>query len=136
MVAILVDFHPGHQAATAEYRARLGRGETLAVAAHSLAEIFAVLTRSPVPLRVSAERALQAIERAFVGQREVVGLDPIEYLTVLRGADSGGVTGGQIYDALIAACARKANVDVLLTYNERHFRRFEGDGLRILVPGA
>jgi predicted nucleic acid-binding protein len=42
----------------------------------------------------------------------------------------------RVYDALIAACAKKAKVDVLLTFNERHFRQFEGDGLSIEVPSA
>jgi predicted nucleic acid-binding protein len=136
MVAILVDFHFGHQAAAAEYGARLGRGEIMAVAAHSLAETFAVLTRSPTPVRFSTERALSAIDRAFLTRGEIVALETSEYVAALRAAVTSGVSGGQIYDALIAACARKAHVDVLMTYNDRHFRRFEGDGLRILVPGA
>jgi hypothetical protein len=55
-------------------------------------------------------------------------------MTLLDNASPQGVVGGRIYDMVIAMCARKGQVDVLLTFNERHFRQFEGSGLRVLVP--
>ena len=41
---------------------------------------------------------------------------------------------GQTYDVVIAACARKARANVLLTFNEKHFAPFAGDDLEIIVP--
>jgi len=53
---------------------------------------------------------------------------------LLRGAPEAQISGGQVYDAVIAACARKARVNALLTFNEKHFEPFAGDGLEIVVP--
>jgi len=46
-----------------------------------------------------------------------------------------GLTGGIVYDALIAFAARKAKVDRMLTFNVSNFRRVwpEG-GDRIIAP--
>jgi len=42
------------------------------------------------------------------------------------------ITGGGIYDAIIAQAALKANVDVLLTMNSKHFTRL-GEHISRLV---
>ena len=43
-----------------------------------------------------------------------------------------GITGGGIYDGLLARCAEKAKADILLTWNLRDFTRF-GPGVTQLV---
>jgi hypothetical protein len=45
MVAAVCFWHEHHAAAVAEIKRRLEHGEQLAVAAHALAETYAVLTR-------------------------------------------------------------------------------------------
>jgi predicted nucleic acid-binding protein len=41
-----------------------------------------------------------------------------------------------IYDALLLACARKANADRIYTWNLRHFRALAPDlAERIVAPG-
>lgn len=37
---------------------------------------------------------------------------------------------------MIAACARAANADTLLTFNARHFQRLASPDLTIVVPGS
>ena len=58
----------------------------------------------------------------------------MDYEQVVSNLASAGTIGGQVYDASIVTRARLAGVDVLLTFNEKHFRRFEGDGLTVEVP--
>jgi predicted nucleic acid-binding protein len=104
------------------------------IAAPTLVETYSVLTRSPRPLRVRPDAAVAAINESFVANRTVVALDSAAYLALLLRAPADGIFGGRIYDAVIAACARAAGVDTILTFNERHFRQFAGDGLTITVP--
>jgi predicted nucleic acid-binding protein len=89
-------------------------------AAHSLAEVYATLTRYPGKERLSAEQAgllVEEIERRF----ELIWLDAHEYRSVIHSMAATGVVGATIYDGLIAACAIKARADRLYTWNARHF---------------
>jgi len=91
-------------------------------AAHSLAELYATLTRMPGRHRISAEQAM-----LFIGDvRErlaLVALDAEEYAGALATAARLGVVGGAIYDALLAACALKAQAEAIYTWNARHYAR-------------
>ena len=64
----------------------------------------------------------------------VVSLDPPGYLSVLRSAPQSGVKGGRVYDAVLARTAMEANVDVLLTFNERHFSARDDGAFEVIVP--
>ena len=91
-------------------------------AAHSLAEVYAVLTRYPGKQRLSAEQALLALE-GIEGRLTVVALDVREYRTAIRKLALNGIIGATVYDGLIAACAQKARADVLYTWDTDDFRR-------------
>ena len=92
-------------------------------AAHSLFEVYSVLTRMPGKHRVGGEQAM-----LFIGNiRErltVVALSAEEYAKTLQTFAELGVTGGAIYDAHLAACALKARAATLYTWNVAHFAQF------------
>jgi predicted nucleic acid-binding protein len=136
MVAFSCGWHPDHERLRKEMGARVARGETLVIAAPALVESYSVLTRLPAPYRLSATDALFLLEANFMEPAEVVSLKVGEYLSLLRSAPTSGVAGGRIYDAVILQCALRAEVAVLLTLNERHFRAFQPRGLKVMVPGA
>jgi predicted nucleic acid-binding protein len=48
-------------------------------------------------------------------------------ITVVEDLAARNVAGGATYDALIAAVARKTNVDLLLTLNTKHFLQVAPD---------
>jgi predicted nucleic acid-binding protein len=104
------------------------------VVAHTLLETYSVLTRLPPPHRISASAALSAIEDTFLTKGTVVALQHEQYVHLLYELVNDGTVGGQVFDASIVACARLAGAEVIVTFNERHFRRFEGNGLTIEVP--
>jgi predicted nucleic acid-binding protein len=52
-----------------------------------------------------------------------VELTLAEYVAALHKFAARGIVGGGIYDALIATCALKADVDVIYTWNTAHFIR-------------
>ena len=89
-------------------------------AAHNVAEVYATLTRYPGKQRLSAEQALLALT-AIESRFTIVALETREYLAAIRRFAAIGITGGTIYDGLMAACAVKAKVDVLYTWNIGHF---------------
>ncbi len=88
--------------------------------AHSLAEVYATLTRMPGKRRISGEQAM-----LFIGNiRErlsIVALNGEEYADALQGSAARGVIGGAIYDALLAHCALKSKAQVIYTWNTRHY---------------
>ncbi len=134
MIAALVEWHEHHQAAAREISSRLERGSPMTVAAPALVEAYAVLTRLPAPHRLAASDALALLEANFAGH-PVATLDGAAYRSLLGTAPGLSISGGRIYDAVIARCAVRSGVETLLTFNERHFRGLV-KGLEIVVPSA
>ena len=108
--------------------------KTAACAVHSLAELYATVTRLPHKYRASAQQALAFVET--VGDRfTLLSLDADEYLDSIRRAAEQNVVGGTLYDAVIAACALKAKADTLYTWNVGHFLLLGEDvGKRVRTP--
>jgi predicted nucleic acid-binding protein len=103
-------------------------------AAHSLAEVYATLTRMPGKYRVSCEQAM-----LFLGEIRqrlaIVALDEEEYYATIEQASTLGVMGGTVYDALLARCALKANAETIYTWNVKHFQQLGLEAVkRITTP--
>lgn len=135
LVASLVAAHPMHDRAAKWHRKAL-RGEIhMVVAAHTLAELYAVLTRLPVVPRMELHVASRLVEQNIVAHATVVPLSGRDYRTLVTEAADRGVGGCMIYDLLVVHAARKAGADVIVTLDEEHFRRCWPDaGDRIVVP--
>ncbi|MGE3270861.1 MAG: PIN domain-containing protein [Chloroflexota bacterium] len=134
MIAALLPEHRHHGRALQAINSRLDARHTMIVVAHTLLETYSSLTRMPAPSRVAPSVALSGIEDTFFTKGVVVAMRHDEYVQLMYRLVNGGTLGGQVYDAAIVACARSAGADELLTFNERHFRPFEGNGLAITVP--
>lgn len=91
-------------------------------AAHTLAEVYATLTRLPGPLRVAPEHALLFLND-LSERLHLITLTAAQYQDAVAAAAKNGVAGGAIYDALILQCAIKSNAATILTWNLRDFRR-------------
>ena len=91
--------------------------------AHSLAEVYACLTRMPGRHRITGEEAMLFVT-SIRERLTIVGLTPDEYVKTLQSSAARGVLGGAIYDALLAACALKAGAKKLFTWNARHYEQF------------
>jgi predicted nucleic acid-binding protein len=77
------------------------------IATHTLAELYSVLTRLPVRPRISPELAQRLITENLE-RFEVIPLTTEDYQMVLAQMVNLNLTGGGIYDALIAQAAVKA----------------------------
>jgi predicted nucleic acid-binding protein len=133
MVAAVCTWHEHHAAAASEIERRLGRRERMVIPAPALVEAYAVLTRLPAPHRLAPADAWVLVRANFVERRHVVALTNRLYADVLHTLVQQAVSGGRAYDAVIAACARHARADVLLTFNIRHFDP-SPKGVRVVEP--
>ena len=79
-----------------------------ACAAHSLAEVYAVMTALPVRPTIPLDQALLFLEQIHETVT-IVALRENEYLKNIRAASEPGIAGGRIYDALLLAAARKVD---------------------------
>ena len=132
LVAAVCTWHEHHERTHREIERRVGADEELVLAAHSLIETYAVLTRLPAPHRLRAEDAISLIESNWK-RTPTVHLTGDETWRALLGVGRLEVTGGQTYDALIASIALKAGAATLLTWNVRHFSAFS-DRIAVLTP--
>lgn len=135
LVAAVCGWHRDHDATRRDIERRGAAGESLVLAAHSLAEAFSVLTRLPEPHRLRPEDALALIEANW-GETRLVALTGSDYRSTLRRCRDAGISGGAVYDALIAACARKARAETLVTWDPAGFERFLEDEPAVRAPEA
>jgi predicted nucleic acid-binding protein len=120
LVATFWGDHPHHEASLKAFVSV--SKSTGACAAHSLAEVYAVLTRLPVrPVVTPADAFLfiKEIEKRLT----VVVLDERMYIDTIQQAVGHRLTGGLIYDALILRAAEQSNAKSILTWNIGQFRR-------------
>lgn len=118
--AFLAD-HPHHAASLAVFVNC--EPKNASCASHSLAELYATLTRIPAPHRASPGQALKCVEEVAARFR-IINLDTSAILTAIRNAASENVAGGTTYDFLIATCAVQSGADRVYCWNNRHFERF------------
>jgi predicted nucleic acid-binding protein len=135
LVAAVCTWHEHHSETLEAIERSVERKDELVLVAHALAEAYAVLTRLPAPHRISPENAVTLLDANWGGS-ETIALTAREYWKLLRSSASAGTAGGGFYDALIAACAKKARAQFLFTWNVRHLARYQDDTLTVLSPGG
>jgi predicted nucleic acid-binding protein len=134
LVAALLTNHSNHSLAFPSLAAVQRRENQGYISAHSLAELYSVLTRLPEPLRVSPDEA-QALIVDLSGYLEVVSLQSEDYKAAMAQMVALKLPGGGIFDALIAQAALKTKVDHLLTLNAKDFIRLSEEiALLVQVP--
>ena len=119
LVPVFVDEHPHHEASLALF-SRADKKHA-SCAAHSLAEVYATLTRLPGKHRASASEAMLFLEE-MKERLAFISLDAEEYWRAVIESAESGIVGGTIYDSLLAHCALKAKAETIFTWNIDHFR--------------
>lgn len=123
LAAAIVEAHPKHVVALpCLQRAKAGL-DTGLVAAHSVAELYAVLTTLPVRPRISPALAGELIGHDVLDILKVIPLSAADYRAAICELAKLGITGGATYDALIVRAAVKARADQILTLNPVDFVR-------------
>lgn len=98
------------------------------MSSHSLAEVYAALTRLPVRPRIHPAEAARIIADNLIPHFAIVPIRKADYVEALEAAAGGGWVGGKIYDALLMSCAARCAVERIYTFNLADFR--------LLAPAA
>lgn len=83
-----------------------------ALVAHCLLETYSVLTRLPAPYRMTADVVSKYLQATF-GRHKVLGLSPVEQRKLVATCAANGLSGGTVYDAMIAATCARARATLL-----------------------
>jgi predicted nucleic acid-binding protein len=127
LIAALIESHP-HNRRALPWLQQVREGKcTGFISAHSLAELYSTLTTYPIQPRISPQEAQQLIQHNLLEVFEIITLSEQDYMSVITHLSESGVIGGVIYDALILKAAIKANVDYVVTLNEKDFKRVYPD---------
>ena len=130
LVAASEQSHPHYaQARPALLRVAAGQDKGF-VGLHSIAEMFAALTRLPVQPRIHPVEAARIVTENILPHFEVVSLSKEDYLEALNTMASGGWIGAKIYDALLLRCVARCAVERIYTFNLGDFRQLAPAGLR------
>jgi predicted nucleic acid-binding protein len=125
LIAAIVRVHPMHERAVRWLKRVKLPTDTGIVSAHTLAELYAFLTRLPIQPRISPELARRLIHDNVLTTCQVIPLTQDDYEAVIARLAERGLVGGVTYDALILHAAVKAQVDVIVTLNEKDFTRID-----------
>lgn len=126
-VPLLVSSHIAHSTVNAWARDR-----SLVLSGHALMETFSVLTRLPGDARVAPSDAATLIDEAF---GDAVVLDEALSREFHRELAARGISGGAVYDALVAAAARGHDL-TLATRDARARGTYEAVGARVEMVGS
>ena len=123
LIAALIGTHSQHDPAL-PWLQKVYRKEIEGyISVHTIAELYAVISRIPDLQTISPEYIVEQIEEEVLNNFEVISLNKEEYLSIIKHLAQIGLTGGIVYDAVIVFAGIKANVDHILSFNAKHFRR-------------
>lgn len=127
LVAGCVRLHPHFTRAYPVLAAAVAKANEFLISAHSLAEVYAVLTNLPVQPRIVPTEARLIIETNIVPHFRRIAVTPKLYESAIARCAGWGLAGGVVYDALLLECARCAGADRIYTFNMRDFQRLAPD---------
>jgi predicted nucleic acid-binding protein len=132
LIAAVAEAHEHHRASAALFSKADARA--FAVASHSYAEAFAVLTHPApgAPFRWTAKEAWAALESVAALSR-LVGLSHAQTFDAVRRYAAGGGVGPRLYDLLIGQAAVQNGIRCIVTWNVKHMTALFED-LKVVDP--
>jgi len=103
------------------------------ISQHSIAEVYAALTRIPVVPRIHPLEAARIIRSNFLQNFDTVGVVEDDYLEAMKTVSDSGWPGAKIYDALLLRCAEKCPVQRIYTFNLRDFKQLAPAHLQHMI---
>jgi len=135
LVAAMVESHPAHQRALPWLQKIKAGFDTGFVAAHSIAELYAILSILPVQPKITPLTANILIQQNILEICQVITLSAQDYATIIKHLAETNLIGGITYDAVILYAAQKIQIDHIITLNTKDFLRiFPNIADKILSP--
>lgn len=127
LVAASEESHPHYAQAWPALRRVTDRKHQGFMSVHSIAELYAALTRLPVQPRIHPAEAARIITDNILPHLEMVPIGKKDYTEALKVVGEGGWSGAKIYDALLIGCAARCGAARIYTFNLRDFRQLAPD---------
>ncbi|NIM12666.1 MAG: PIN domain-containing protein [Candidatus Aminicenantes bacterium] len=135
LVAAMVEAHPAHERALPWLQKIKAKTDVGFVAAHSIAELYAILSILPVQPRISSVSANQLIQQNVLDICSIVSLSVQDYARIIKHLSESNIVGGVTYDAVILYTAFKFEIDRIVTLNKNDFFRIYPDiADKIVLP--
>jgi len=122
LVAASEQGHPHYGQELPALRRVTGRRDQGFMSVHSIAEMYAALTRLPVQPRIHPAEAVRIIAENILPHFEAVPIGKRDYIEALKLVGNGGWSGAKIYDALLMGCAARCDADRIYTFNLADFQ--------------
>jgi predicted nucleic acid-binding protein len=123
LVASSIAGHPHHREALAALESVHGKAAVGFTSGHGLAEMYAVLTRTPFTPAIYPSEAWELISGNILPYFEISSLPGKIYQKTIEDCAKRGWIGGRVYDALHLSCAKEAGCDRIYTFNVKHFQQ-------------
>lgn len=119
-------------------RSLIASQEELLIASQNVAEFLNVATRPTANngLAISSNQAVELFHREIESICGVVVEADSTHGEFLRLIAHYSVVGKQVHDARLVAIMLTWRIENLLTLNDRHFRRFEPEGIVVVTPAS
>lgn len=127
-----------HELVRRAVRKLIGSAEELVIASQNVAEFLNVATR-PVAnngLAMAPDRAIDLFQREIESICSVLVETDSTHSEFKRLVGKYAVTGKQVHDARLVAMMLTWQIESVLTLNDRHFRRYEPEGITVVTPAG
>lgn len=127
LIAAFIESHPKHKSALS-FLLRATRGEfELFVSAHTILEVYSVLTSAPFKPKITSAIAKRLIDNNIKSVARIIYLTDKDYFKIIDKVCNSGLKGGIVYDAIIVECALNSKIDEILTLNPKDFSRLTNE---------
>jgi predicted nucleic acid-binding protein len=125
-----------HESVRRAVRTLIASKEPLLITSQNVAEFLNVATRPVVNngLAMAPDRAIDLFQREIESICSVLTETDLMHSVFKRLIAKYGVVGKQVHDARLVAMMLVWQVENLLTLNDRHFRRYEPEGIQVVTP--
>ena len=121
LIAAFVESHPKHKPALSYLIKAKNREFDFFVSAHTILEVYSVLTSAPFRPKITSVIAKLLIENNIKAFAKIIYLSDKDYFKIVEKMCSSGLIGGIVFDAIIVECALNSKVDEILTLNSKDF---------------
>jgi predicted nucleic acid-binding protein len=133
LVAASVQGHPYYRRARPALEQVASGRDNGFISVHSLAEVYAALTRLPLQPRIHPLEARRILADNIIPHFQIISISKKEYLDAIDAVANGGWIGGKIYDALLLNCAAKRSLDRIYTFNLADFKQLAPQSLQGII---
>lgn len=120
-IAGFIKNHPNHAIALSWLQKGKEKTIQFYICAHSILEIYSVLTRAPFQPRITPSMAKEFIKHNLKSNATILTLTQNDYFILIDKMVNLELSGGIIYDGMIVQCAEKHRIDNILTLNHKDF---------------